>query len=332
MLQQTRVVAVIPYYERFLRRFPTIDTLANARTESVLQFWAGLGYYSRARNLHRAAKEIMTRHGGEFPATREEALALSGIGNYTAAAVLSLAFGAPHAVLDGNVARVLARLGALRGELRAPKRWSEFTSAAETLLAPGAPGDWNEAMMELGATVCTPRAPNCMACPVRSACRAYALGIQDEVPPKRSKRATERVTLAAAVLLDPRGHTLLIRPAANAVKREAEALFSSLWQFPSVIVEKDAREELAGELMKLSGVSRSASKLEMHALTRARHTVTFREITLEPYLMRVVKLPAPDDAQRKIVPLDGVRRLAVSSATRKIAVSAAAGTSKSKHS
>src|SRR3984893_2691485 len=151
MLQQTRVAAVLPYYRRFLARFPTVNALARARRESVLHSWAGLGYYSRARNLHRAAKEIVARHCGEFPRRMEEALALPGIGHYTAAAVLSIAYGEPHAVLDGNVARVLARLGAIRGDLRRPKRWRELAGAATALLPaqsvsdaepPSRPGDW----------------------------------------------------------------------------------------------------------------------------------------------------------------------------------------------
>src|SRR5579864_345156 len=134
MLQQTRVAAVIPFFERFLERFPTIEALARAQIESVLQFWAGLGYYSRARNLHQAAKQIVAQHAGEFPRTMEAALTLPGIGAYTSAAILSIAYGFPAAVLDGNVARVLARLGAVRGDLHEPKRWSELGAAANTLL------------------------------------------------------------------------------------------------------------------------------------------------------------------------------------------------------
>src|SRR5262245_40089246 len=154
MLQQTRVAAVLPYYRRFLRHFPTLRALARARAEQVLRPWAGLGYYSRARNLLRTAKVLEARHQGRFPREMEAALRLPGIGHYTAAAVLSIAYGAPYAVLDGNVARVLARLEALRGDLRAPRRWRQLEGLAENLLAHEAPGDWNQAMMELGATVC----------------------------------------------------------------------------------------------------------------------------------------------------------------------------------
>src|SRR5690348_4208134 len=151
MLQQTRVAAVLPYYKRFLARFPTMHEVARARLDAVLRSWTGLGYYSRARNLHRAAKEMVARHGGEFPRSLEQALALPGIGEYTAAAVLSIAHREPHAVLDGNVARVLARLGAIRGDLRQPKRWRGLASAASALLPaqsvrgagpPSDPGEW----------------------------------------------------------------------------------------------------------------------------------------------------------------------------------------------
>jgi A/G-specific adenine glycosylase len=324
MLQQTRVAAVIPYYEKFLRRFPTVRALASAKTESVLQFWAGLGYYSRARNLHQAAKQIVKGHHGEFPRTRNEALNLRGIGNYTAAAVLSIAYGAPHAVLDGNVARVLARLGALRGDLRAPQQWRELANAADSLLDTNAPGDWNESMMELGATVCTPRAPNCSACPVQNACRARFLGIQDEIPLKRGKHAIEQVTLAAAVLLDPNGRTLLIRPKPRGGAGDPSALFSNLWQFPAVRVEKNRRVELERSLRTLRKTNGAQLKFNLHPLTIKRHTVTFREITLAPFLIRVANLPAADGMETKILPFLAVRELAVSSATRKIVASASA--------
>ncbi|HEX4643869.1 MAG TPA: A/G-specific adenine glycosylase, partial [Candidatus Acidoferrales bacterium] len=197
MLQQTRVAAVIPYYERFLEAFPDVRSLASAKTDDVLANWAGLGYYSRARNLQRAAREIAARPAADFPRDYDAALDLPGIGRYTAAAVLSIAYGAPHAALDGNVARVLARIGAVRGDLRVPSRWRKLEAAAQELLACRAPGDWNQAMMELGATLCTPRSPRCGLCPVEAWCRARQLGIAEKLPTARKKRATLDVTLAA---------------------------------------------------------------------------------------------------------------------------------------
>jgi A/G-specific adenine glycosylase len=200
MLQQTRVAAVIPYYQRFLEKFPTVQALARAKTETVLSRWAGLGYYSRARNLQGAAKEIVARHAGKFPREYGEALALPGIGRYTAAAVLSIAYEEPFAVLDGNVARVLARIGAVRGDLRAPALWRSLEAEAQDLLARKSSGDWNQAMMELGATLCTPKSPRCVECPVSAWCRARKLGVAGEIPDARIKRATVNLTIAAAVL------------------------------------------------------------------------------------------------------------------------------------
>jgi A/G-specific adenine glycosylase len=327
MLQQTRVAAVLPYYRRFLERFPTIDVLARARPDAVLRSWAGLGYYSRARNLHRAAKEIVARHGGEFPRRIEDALALPGIGNYTAAAVLSIAYGEPHAVLDGNVARVLARLGAVRGDLRQPKRWRALGEVAKALLptqaapAAGAPaggaGDWNQAMMELGATVCTPRAPQCAACPVARWCQAHALGIALRLPAPRRKPKPVRLALSAAILVDRRGRTVLVRQ-----DSDHSTLFSSLWQFPAVQGGRPEPGKLARYLQSDFGITGTLEPLAL-----ARHTVTFRRILLAPFLVHVANLPS-----LKLPPMRGARtprlteieRLPISSATKKIAASARA--------
>ena len=322
MLQQTRVAAVLPYYRRFLARFPTIEALARARVDAVLRSWAGLGYYSRARNLHRAAKEIVTRHGGEFPRRIEDALALPGIGQYTAAAVLSIAYGEPHAVLDVNVARVLARLGAIRGDLRRPRKWRELAAAATALLPAdpspdtGAPmtraGEWNQAMMELGATVCTPRAPRCDACPVARWCRGHALGIALRLPAPRRKAQPVRLALSAAILLDPRGRTLVLRQ-----ESRHSGLFSSLWHFPAVQFARPAPEKLSRYLKSAFGVTS-----ELEPLRRARHTVTFRRIVLAPFLARVAKLPTIQGTRTPR--LAEIERLPISSATKKIAAAARA--------
>ncbi|MGA8762354.1 MAG: A/G-specific adenine glycosylase, partial [Candidatus Sulfotelmatobacter sp.] len=164
MLQQTRVAAVIEHYQEFLRRFPTVEKLAAAREASVLAAWSGLGYYRRARLLHAAAKVIVRKHGGKFPATAEELKALPGIGRYTAAAIASIAFNQPVSVVDGNVERVLQRVSGKR--LAGEELWE----TAERLLERKRSGDFNQAMMELGATVCTPRAPACLTCPVMDFC------------------------------------------------------------------------------------------------------------------------------------------------------------------
>ena len=328
MLQQTRVATVLPFYERFVARFPTVRALARAQQEAVLEAWAGLGYYSRARNLQRAAQEIVRKHRGRFPRTLEDALALPGVGRYTAAAVLSIAYNVPLAVLDGNVARVLARLGAMRGDVRQPALWRRLQSAAENLLprtsrgAAGTPGAWNQAMMELGATVCTPRAPACGECPVASFCRARALGLQHQIPGKRPKRAPVDVQLAAAVLLDPLRRTLLVQPKDGA----GDALFSRMWQFPAVEVGSGAEGALRRHLRRSLGVEAA----ECVALPAARHTVTFRRVTLLPFLVPVDKLPqarrpraGPADSTH--IALADVERWPTSSATRKIARAAMRG-------
>jgi len=311
MLQQTRIAAVLSYYRRFLERFPTVRSLAQAREEQVVQAWSGLGYYSRARNLHRAAKEIVQRHNGRFPRTLAEALELPGVGRYTAAAVLSIAHGVPLAALDGNVARVLARLGAVRGDLRAPRRWRQLEETAHRLLAVKAPGDWNQALMELGETLCTPQMPRCELCPLSRWCLARVRGLTSSIPAPRRKRAPVRVRIAAAILRDPRGRTLLVRdPGAH-----DHVLFSRLWQFPAVEVLRNPEKELAAYLRTTFGLN--GPRLELEARPAARHGVTFRHVTLLPFLIHVPRLPKGD--RTRVVPLGEIRRLPISSATRKLA-------------
>ena len=240
MLQQTRVAAAIPYYERFLKRFPNVRSLACAPQEDLLRLWAGLGYYSRARNLQRAAQEIVAKHAGKFPSSRAEALALPGIGEYTAAAILSIAYDEKLAALDGNIARVLARLGAVRGDLRESGRWRNLQKTADDLLDPEAPGDWNQAMMELGATLCTPKSPQCLVCPVAQFCEARKQGLAEILPEKRRNRASVEVTLAAAVFASENGKTLLLPPPgtsnSESLAEHIPTLVSKLWHFPTISV------------------------------------------------------------------------------------------------
>jgi len=309
MLQQTRVAAVVPYYNNFLVRFPGVQALARAREEAILSHWAGLGYYSRARNLHRAAQEIVARHGSVFPREYDAALALPGIGRYTAAAVLSIAYNEPHAVLDGNVARVLARLHAVRGDLRAPALWKRLETAAQELLVRNTPGDWNQAMMELGATVCVPKSPKCEECPVAQWCRARKLGIAGQLPEARKKRPPVRIALAAAVLIDPGGRTLLVRQDGG-----DGALFSRMWQFPALETTAGAASKLARHLREKFGVK--VTRGRMTKLKTVRHSVTFREIRLEPFLIRVAGLPEIAGARTPMLRRFG--RLPISSVTRKI--------------
>lgn len=208
MLQQTRVAAVIPYYERFLSRFPDPLSLARAPEQDVLAHWAGLGYYSRARNLQKAALQMP---GGEFPRAYEEIRALAGIGDYTAAAVASIAYGMAYAAVDGNVLRVISRLYNDAGDIRSPKTRARFAGLASELLDVETPGDFNQAMMELGATVCTPKSPTCLLCPVREECNGFAAGTQNQLPVKIHDGRTAEVHITVVVAEREDG-ALLLRP------------------------------------------------------------------------------------------------------------------------
>jgi A/G-specific adenine glycosylase len=325
MLQQTRVAAVIPYYERFLARFPDVQALADAPQEEVLRLWSGLGYYSRARNLQKAAQRIVSQHAGEFPTSEEAALELPGIGPYTGAAILSIAFDAKHAVLDGNVARVIARLGAIRGDLRESRRWQSLQGITQDLLDPKSPGDWNQAMMELGAMVCTPRAPQCLLCPVASFCRARQSGDPESFPEKRKKREAVQIVLAAAVLFTPRGQTLLLPPPRNKMENKPAAddvatLVSRMWHFPTIAIRKDALTELRVFLADVLPPENGALHLE--PLAKVRHAVTYRNVTVLPFRITIAKMPRIRGA--KSIRLEDFSTLPVSNLTRKIARAALA--------
>lgn len=211
MLQQTRVAAVIPYYERFLSRFPTIESLAAAGESELLAAWSGLGYYSRVRNMHKAAVAM----AGEFPRTYDEVRALPGVGDYTAAAIASIAYGLPHAAADGNVFRVLARITNDSGDIATPAVRKRIAAVAERLLDRAHPGEFNQAMMELGATVCLPRDPQCLLCPVQSLCAAYSAGTQSRIPVKGRKAETVRLTRTVYVVEQRSEFLLWQRPAAS---------------------------------------------------------------------------------------------------------------------
>jgi A/G-specific adenine glycosylase len=304
MLQQTTVKVATPYYEAFLRRFPTLHALAEEPEAEVLAAWSGLGYYHRARNLHRGAQHVAERHGGRFPRSLEAALAVPGVGLYTASAILSIAHGQALPVVDGNVRRVLARLLALRGpEYR---RDGPYYNRAEELLDRERPGDWNQALMELGATVCTPRRPGCEACPVRARCRGLALGVVAELPEGRARRPAVDVRVAAA-LVEREGRVLLVR-------RPEGRLLGRLWEVPQTSLESKGLPDLAQELLERHGLRVVPGALAV----RARHAITFRRITLEGYRARLAT-PPPCDPDRFLWALpDEVPTLAVSSSTRKL--------------
>ena len=224
MLQQTRVETVIPYYERFLTRFPTLETLADAAPDELMQSWAGLGYYTRARNLQAAARKVAREHAGRIPDQVEALLELPGVGRYTAGALASIAFDRPSPIVDGNVARVLARLLDLTLDVTSPAGQRLLWSESAALVAGPSPGDLNQALMELGALVCTPGAPRCPLCPLRRQCRGLAAGVASALPVKAAKAAPREVEAVAALL--SRGARVL------AVRRPPRGLLGGLWELP----------------------------------------------------------------------------------------------------
>jgi len=224
MLQQTRVETVIPYYTRFLERFPSVEDLAIADRDEVLQHWVGLGYYSRARNLHDAAQAVVDEYGGSLPDEADALRSLPGIGRYTAGAVASIAFDRPEAIVDGNVVRVLARVLGIREDVGINRVREDLWREAGALAQGERPGDLNQALMELGATRCTPRSPDCISCPWRTACAARKSGDAEALPVKSGKKKPRPIFATAAWL--PRRNTIL------AVRRPSKGLLADLWELP----------------------------------------------------------------------------------------------------
>jgi A/G-specific adenine glycosylase len=267
MLQQTRSETVLRYYRRFLRRFPSVSVLARAPESAVLAAWSGLGYYARARNVRLAARQIVARHGRMLPADPRALRALPGIGRYTAGAVASIAFGVATPVVDGNVARVLARHFKIRGAIRSPKATAALWQIAEGLVDRSSPGDWNQALMELGARLCTPRAPACLRCPLRPSCAAYRTGWVDRLPDPPPRRPPRRVRRACVVLADDERVLM--------VHRGRGRLLRGLWEFP-------AAEARAGETLQ-AAAERELARLGIRRAplrggARIRHTITNRRI------------------------------------------------------
>jgi A/G-specific adenine glycosylase len=276
MLQQTRSETVLRYFDRFLRRFPTVGSLARAPQSAVLTLWSGLGYYSRARHLHLAAQHVTTAHAGRVPANPRALLALPGVGPYTAGALASIAFGHREPVLDGNVARVLARWFGVRGDPSAASIRAKLWKLAADLVSPRTPGDWNQALMELGATVCTPRAPRCERCPVGAECFARRSACIDEVPGRTRRRAPERVRRAALVV-ERRGRVLLVR-------HDDGRLLRGLWEFPAIdAYGREKAERAAGRLLARLGAR--GRPLESHG--RIVHTVVHRRIETTVFRVRM---------------------------------------------
>lgn len=233
MLQQTQVDTVIPYYNKFMRRFPTLFDLAEAEEQSVLKNWEGLGYYSRARNLQQGVREVVEKYGGKVPDCKKDILSIRGIGPYTAGAVLSIAYDIPEPAVDGNVMRVLARVFLIDDDISKQKTRKLFEEKIAGLMPEDDPSGFNQGLMELGALICRPKQPKCEACPLQSRCMAYAEGVQSEYPVKKKKAAAKPVDYAVLALQDSKGRLLI-------EKRPEKGLLAGLWQLPMVNLKETA--------------------------------------------------------------------------------------------
>ncbi|MUG73773.1 MULTISPECIES: A/G-specific adenine glycosylase [Paenibacillus] len=242
MLQQTRVDTVIPYFNRFIDKFPTVQALAEAPEDEVLKAWEGLGYYSRARNLQSAVREVNERYGGVVPDTKDDVASLKGVGPYTTGAILSIAYNKPEPAVDGNVMRVLSRYFLIEDDIMKPKTRVRMEALAQELIPEGAAGDFNQALMELGALVCTPKSPHCLTCPVLAHCDGRAAGMEETLPVK-SKAKPPRPESRAAVLIEGAGRQagkVLIR------QRPQNGLLARMWELPHTALPPGARTGEAG--------------------------------------------------------------------------------------
>jgi A/G-specific adenine glycosylase len=314
MLQQTQAATVVPYFTRFVERFPDVHTLAAAPLDDVLKAWEGLGYYSRARNLHRAAQIIATEYGGQLPHTVGELVRLPGIGRYTAGAIASIAFDQHAPVLDGNVKRVLCRLFAIQDDPRTLATQKQLWRLAESLLPKKRPGAFNEGLMELGATVCTPRAPDCKRCPLTRHCQAYAQGDPESLPVKAARKKLPHYDVTAAVIRKGGG----LVPKLLIAQRPPDGMLGGLWEFPGgkchagETLEDCLRREIEEELgIKIKVGERIAT---------IKHAYTHFRITLHAFACRHVKghIRALGVADWRWVSLDGLDQFAFPVTDQKI--------------
>jgi A/G-specific adenine glycosylase len=281
VLHQTQVATGLPYYERLMARFPTVSALAEASLSDVLKAWEGLGYYARARNLHAAARIVVAEHGGHVPDTFEALRRLPGVGDYTANAVLSIAFGQDRAAVDGNVRRVLARVFAVIEDIAKSSVQRQIEELATGLVPPGRAGEFNQALMDLGASICIPRRPRCLICPIKEHCEAFRRGIQEQLPIRAPRKETPHYDVAAAVIwLDAAGETFLI------AQRPLRGLLGGLWEFPGGKCE-------AGETLQecLRREIREELQLEVEVgelLIVVEHAYTHFRITLYAFSCRLV--------------------------------------------
>lgn len=287
MLQQTRVETVIPYWERFIERFPTVEALAAASEEEVLKLWEGLGYYSRARNLQNAVREVHEKYGGRIPDTPEKISSLPGVGPYTSGAVLSIAYNVPVPAVDGNVFRVLSRVFLIEDDVSKPAARKKFEALAEFLIPPGEAASFNQSLMELGATLCIPKSPRCSGCPLQDLCGAYREGAQEELPVKGKKKPPRPVDMVAGIVRH--GDKVLI------ARRPPEGLLAGMWEFPGGEVARgESHEETLLCLLREKYGLRPA--IGGH-FASVQHTFSHLHWNLQAYTCVVTDDPPPESEE-----------------------------------
>ena len=313
MLQQTRVETVLPYYERFLRTFPTLQSLARASLQSVLKVWAGMGYYARARHLQAAARAILRRHAGMIPRTKKELLSLPGFGPYIAGAVASIAFHEPVAALDGNVKRVVSRVLGHREEISTSRQKKVLENSVGELIPSRQASAFNQALMDLGALICIPKHPRCPQCPIQSLCAWPGLEIQ------RKKRALKKIRkqIWAVALVEQDGRYLIHR-------KEGKALLAGLWQVPIVVLEEKISGEVRQERKIIRGALRDNFGLRIKIngeLPIKEHQFTHMHVTMKPFQCSLAETFPADKAPRDIhwVKPSHFSRYPISTAMAKIA-------------
>ncbi len=291
MLQQTQIDTVIPYYQKFLQAYPTIYHLAQAHLDDVLKQWEGLGYYSRARNLHHTAQTISVQYHGNFPSTIGELLTLKGIGRYTAGAIASIAYDVPAPVLDGNVIRVFTRLLDISEDVRQTNTQNTLWRIAEENVPQQRAGDYNQALMQLGQLICTPKTPKCADCPVQNACKAYQNGTQAQRPVKASKPTTPHYDVAAGIIRNANGQFLI-------AQRKPEGLLGGLWEFPG---GKQETGETLPETLQRELREELAIEVEVGELfTKVKHAFTHFKITLHAFECLYIGAMSPYDTPQTL--------------------------------
>lgn len=311
MLQQTRVDQVKPYFKRFIEAFPTVRDLAEADRQEVLKIWEGLGYYSRARYMHEAAQTVVDKYDGQIPETMDEILDLKGVGPYTASAVLSIAFQKKHAAVDGNVIRVLSRFFGIEDDVRRSKTKNEIQEYADEFIDPERPGDFNQALMELGAAVCTPSQPDCDECPLQAGCVASKTLKTDEIPYKAPKKKVPHHNIGAGIILNDRNEVLIAR-------RSEDAMLGGLWEFPGGKQEENEsmEETTKRELREELGVEISITDQFM----TLKHAYSHFKITLHAFLCELTggqpKAMAADEV--KWVKIDELQEYPFPKANRRL--------------